>query len=362
MKTHLIVVTLILSLNIQAQDSIKTWRDGALTWKDFKVKKVEGKPYVFSYHLGYNSKKIKQEKMMVKQIIAESYLKKNKSYIDPDFKTEKKLKYLQVLFNIVEIHRRIMQSKLNNVDDLVELTSIYNETNLECEKEILRFNQISNNGEIETVVNAWQEETLQQITDLPDNKLPEIEKYGFGFGMHGGFGSSLFAGGLQDYFGPSFNLGFGFELGYNRHKIFIEGLLGFTRIKQDYLEEGKWLEGNRANISVIDLAYGYSILDNKKIKITTFAGLGITDFTTEHENEVQEDYRFVDYNIAFGLQTDINIRRRLNLIPKSAVNLRDYNESSIKLRLFMTRAQLNEDISGSTINLGIEYAIFERFF
>jgi hypothetical protein len=345
-----------------AQEEIKTWKDGPLTWEDFQEKNSVENIYVFSYQFEYDTLKEKINDTVVNRFSTKAYMVKNESFIHPDFKTESKLRHLQVIFNILEIHRRKLQYRLDNLKNYVDLSSAYNETRFDCEKEIKAFTQLSNKGERLDVIQKWEIETTEKLKTLPEYKLPVIENKGFGYGLHGGFGTSTFSGGLEEYFNPSFNIGFGFEVGYNRHLLFINGILGFTRIKQDYMGEGKWLEGNRANLAVIDLSYGYSVYENSTLKITPFAGLGITEFTTEHENEVQEDYRFVDYNLAYGLQTDFKIRRKLNLIPNPALNVKEYVESSIKVRLFMTQAKFNEDISGNTINLGIEYSVFGRFF
>jgi hypothetical protein len=59
----------------------------------------------------------------------------------------------------------------------------------------------------------------------------------------------------------------------------------------------------------------------------------------------------VDYNIILGLNTDYKIRKRIKLVPSSSFGVKEYSETSVRARLYVSRANYSDDLNGYSINL-----------
>jgi hypothetical protein len=55
----------------------------------------------------------------------------------------------------------------------------------------------------------------------------------------------------------------------------------------------------------------------------------------------------------FGLNTDYKIKTRLKLVPNTYFGVKEKVETSIRARLYVTRANYYEDLQGYSINLTI---------
>ena len=150
MKKLLIVILieLISTSGLIAQELKKEWADGKLTWEDFKEREGSGEQRVseLKYYLGYYSGKQKYGSTVILRNIALGYMDKNLSWINPEYKTEQHLRYNQVVFDIVEVHRRRLQLELDRISSgfefQVKFQVIYNS----CANEIERFNIEADGG------------------------------------------------------------------------------------------------------------------------------------------------------------------------------------------------------------------------
>lgn len=348
-----ILIGLFLTTGLMAQEYQKDWSDGKLTWQDFSEKESNQRISELKYFLGYNSDKQKYGDTTVLRNIAKCYMDKNLSWINPSYKTEQYLRYNQVIFDIVEIHRRKLQYELDRVSSLYEIEGKFNYIYTSCNNEIDKFNQESNGGHYLSTIGFWEQKILDELKFQPDNEIPEFENRNFGYALHAGFGSGFFTGSLGEHFAPTFNFMFGFDFAYKKSILYLNGTLARDKVKMDYISDKCWYEGQRANVAIIDVSYGFALIDNENFKITPFAGLGITDFTGDNKDDKENGLRIVDYNMIFGLNTDYKIKTRLKLIPNPYFGVKEKVETSIRARLYVTRVYYYEDLQGYSINLTI---------
>lgn len=348
-----ILIGLILSTGLMAQEYQKNWSDGKLTWQDFSEREGVRGISELRYFLGYNTDKQRYGDTTVLKINAKCYIDKRLSWINPAYKTEQYLRYNQVVFDIVEIHRRRLQFELDRVYTFNEIEGKFHYIYNSCTIEIDKFNEESNGGQVLSVIEFWEQETAEELNFQPDHKIPEFETRNFGYAMHAGFGSGFFTGSLGEHFAPTFNFMYGFDFAYKKSIFYLNGTLAGDKVRKDYIFAESWYEGQRANVTIIDVSYGYALIDNKKIKFSPFAGLGITEFTGKNKNDKKGEPRIVDYNMIFGINIDYKIRTRLKLVPNHYFGVKEKVETSVRARLYITRAKYYEDLQGYSINLTI---------
>ena len=349
----IILFGLFLSTRLMAQEYQKDWRDGKLTWQDFSEKVTNQGISELKYFLGYNAEKQKYGYTTVLRNKAKCYMDKNLSWINPTYKTEQYLRYNQVIFDIVEIHCRRLQFELDRVNSLYEIEGKFNYIYTSFNNEIDKFNQESNGGQNVSIIDFWEKKISNELKFQPDNKIPEFENRNFGYALHAGFGSAFFTGSLGEHFAPTFNFMFGFDFAYKKSIFYLNGTLAGTKVKKDYISDKSWYESQRAKVAIMDVSYGYALIDNERIKLSPFVGLGITEFTGENMDDKENGLRIVDYNMIFGINTDYKIRTRLNLVPNPYLGVKEKLETSIRARLYVTRANYHEDLQGYSINLTI---------
>jgi hypothetical protein len=123
-------------MGVMAQENQKNWRDGKLSWLDFSEKETNQGVSELKYFLGYKADKLKFGDTTVFRIKAEAYMDKKLSWINPAFKEEQYLRFNQVIFDIIEIHRRRLQVELDKANSYKEIERKINQVYTTCNNEI----------------------------------------------------------------------------------------------------------------------------------------------------------------------------------------------------------------------------------
>jgi len=359
MKKILIVVLieLVSTSGLIAQDFKKEWADGKLTWEDFKEREGGGGQQIseLKYYLGYNSGKQKYGDTVISRNIAHGYMDKNLSWINPKYKTEQHLRYNQIVFDIVEVHRRRLQLELDRISSGFEFQGKFQIIYHSCSNEIERFNREADGGNNLNSLVFWEQKLSDELNSYKKTHIPDFETRSFGYGMHAGFGTGFFTGTISEHFSPTFNFIFGFDFAYKKSIFYLNGTLAGGKVRQDYVSDKNWYKKQNANLAVIDVSYGYAFLDNRKFKLAPFAGLGITELSGQNKDNKEDGLSFVDYNVIFGINADYKLRTKINLLPNPffGAAVKEKVETSIRARLYVTRANLTSDLSGYSVNLTI---------
>lgn len=341
------------STGLMAQDYQKNWSDGKLTWNDFKEKESGQNISELKYFLGYSAAKQKIGDTIVVRNKAKCYMDKKLSWINPAYKTEQYLRYNQVIFDIVEIHRRRLQIELDKVNSLSEIEGNFNDIYSSCNTEIDKLDKESNGGKDLKSIIIWENKSFEELKTYAANRIPEFEDRNFGYGLHAGFGSGFFTGSLGKTFAPTFNFMYGFDLAYKKSILYLSGSLGFDKLRKDYLSNKNWYKGQNVSFAILDVSYGYAFIDKGKIKLSPFVGFGVTEFTGENKDNKESELRITDYNVILGACLDYKIRTKLKLIPDLFVGLQEKVVTSVRAKLYITQANYYTDLKGYSINLTI---------
>ena len=355
MKTKLLTGLIILFtiFNLSGQDNRKYWDEGKLTWDDFNEKDYSiEKVSELKYFIGYNTGKEKLKDTTLIRLKTFCYIDKNLSWVNKKYKNAQTLQYNQVIFDIAELYKRKLQYELDRINSVNEAEIRFNKVFSDFNNTVNQFQEETDWGRNTEKIDKWNSFIKQELLDYKKTSIPPFIKRDFGYGAHLGLGSSIFSGSLGEHFGQSFNLIFGFDLAYKKSLLYISGTLGGNKVNKDYFSDKNWHQGQHTNLAIIDLSYAYAIVDNSKLKLAPFAGLGITELTRKN-NENENDLRIVDSNVIFGLNTDFKIGKRINLLPSSFTGLKEIVETSIRVRLYVAKANFFDDLNGYSINLSI---------
>lgn len=350
----LIVLSTVFICVIKAQENRKYWQEGKLTWQDFKVQNNKNGACELKFIIGFKTGKHRYGDTTV--VGTETYCCSDRdlSWVHPDYKTEQYLRYNQVIFDIVEVQRRKLQYETTSLaskkfDD--RFIEVYNA----CISEIEKFRHASKSGQNSDTIIAWEKSLSERLGIKFIEKKPEFSKRNFGYGFHAGLGKSVYTGTMGKYFKTKTSLTFGFDLAFRSSIFFFNGIVAGGEVMETYLSEKNWYKGQEANIALTNVMYGYAIIDKSKLKLSPFAGLAITGLYGDNYDDLDNPINKIDYNIAFGLNTDFKIGRRIK-----AFGAKEFTENSIRARLYINRENFYTDVQGYSVNFSLGFSIFGK--
>jgi hypothetical protein len=346
---HFLILLIICSIDLNGQENRKYWNDGKLTWSDFSEHKSQAQVTELRYFFGYETAKDKFNDTIVAGIKAYCYMDRALSWVNPTKQSDLLLRYNQVIFDIVELYRRKLQQDLYVIPTIYFADNIFQEVYFSCETEMEKFRIESNNGTDKEVVANWEKRISKSLHYLQIQKYPQIERRNLGYGMHLGFGSGSFTGGLGEYFSPTFNFIFGFDLAYKNWTTFLNATLaGGSKVRKEFFSDLVWGENQSTLFAIGELSLGYAVINNCKFKISPFTGYGFTEFSYSNPNDEEESVSLHHSSLIFGVNGDYKLRKRINLIGYG-----EYVETTIRTRLYITPINHQGLFSGYSINFTV---------
>lgn len=343
-----------------SQSAERNWEEGELTWEDFKGEAFSSSPHVSELftQLGYSATKKKFKDTSIYLFETRNYINPQISWVKEQYKTDKLLQYNQVIFNIMEVHRRRLQHELHRIYSIYMAEEKYRTHFAASTYEVKRLQEETNYGTDFLALESWDRRVKKELEALPYNIVPEIKNGNFGYGFQAGFGSGVFTNNLKDHFKPTFNFIFGFDFAFKNTILFLNGTLAGNRVKKEFIENDlTWAKDMKTNVAIMELSIGQSIIDNAKHKVTPFVGLGVLEFTAKDEELV--DHKLVDSRLIYGINYDFKLRKFIRLTPPPFGTFREKSESSIRTKLYITSGKY-DNLKGTSINLSVSYAIFGR--
>lgn len=352
-KTFITLLIIFRVFGGYAQENRKDWNDGKLTWDDFHKKEQSAEASELKYFIGYNTGKQKSNDTTLIRIQTFCYMDRKLSWINNNFINSQYLKYNQIIFDIAELYRRKLQYELDRANSINEAEIKFSRNYTKMYNEMDRFKEESSGGQNREVIEQWNLTIKKELNNFGNIDIPKFSKRNFGYALHVGLGSGRFTGSLGQHFGQTFNFMFGFDFAYKNSILYLNGTMARGKVKTDYISDKNWYRGQHANVAIIDVSYGYAIVDKSKVKLSPFAGLGITELSGENMDNKEDPLRIVDYNFIFGINADYKIRKRIKLVPNPYFGLKESVETSIRARLYITRVSYYNDLNGYSINLTV---------
>lgn len=234
MKKTIVLILLTLPLLANAQSAKRFWSDGTLTATDFPVL---GESHL-AWYLGYTKVKEKADGVYYTYYKALAYMLPYSSALS----SEADLPAMQALFDRLELHRRELQQQLNEAENDSEFSDLLKEAR----------NRMS----------ADEKDVQPAALDaLPVSPIPQFSDKRFRFGVNVGTlsGYPLLFDGMA-----------GIELAWNKHVAMVNTQYGI---------------GTDRSLTAVGLSYGYTVYENRHVRITPFVAQGVGLFSVSYEGD-----------------------------------------------------------------------------
>jgi hypothetical protein len=356
MKKLLSLTLALASLCLHAQqDFILNHDTLALSWSDFqgKVPTATTEHTHAEFYLGYRPALQKTGDSTIYRLAAVGYFDKGLSYADSAYRTENRLRYHQVQFDLLELHRRQLQKELDvarrkaNFDDLFRnIYAAYSTLKGAFERE---FQQ----GKEAIVLLKWEQKVDSLLLVLPSYVKPASVYYPFNFGVHLGASYSFIDQGIQGQLTSGLESLMGLQVGYaklffqlnNRPILFSsraeDNPLGFSSIPYAQVYN--------------DFMLGYRFFERPYISIAPLAGVSIVrDYELYGENNNR-------HKPVIGLNVDVVLLRELYNHVSAFKQIRTYYLSSIKTQFLLTHYDFLDGSSGLLFTCGVGIYLGQGF-
>ena len=176
-------------------------------------------------------------------------------------------------------------------------------------------------------------------------------KWGFAFDFFTGFG--MFTGELLGMYNNQGVFGISFDVEYQKFTLYLRNYIGFNKTKQDREAEGVlWQKGSESQTFLPEASIGYAVLENDKIKLSPFAGIGaasISPTTVDVEERPELEVLEVGFSPAYTVGLNLNIKLGWDVAPLLSHG-DDKSYWFIKLRYGYTMPQFNEPLHNGNIH------------
>ncbi len=333
--------------SLQSQNKRRDWSNGKLSWNDFVIKNSETEISGFRFMLEYKTTKQKGKDTTVLRFETYCYIDLPVTWATNESRTEQLLRYHQIMFDLAESYRRTLQYRLDRMGSVYEADNILHSITNEYQSEINRFKHDSKDGQILKSIVLWEQIAANRLLKQPENAMPQYTPGNFEYGMYIGFGNGFYVGDIGNHLTSPFYLNYGFDFSYKKSNIMLSAILGGNRVKSSIVSDQGWYSRKKSGFAIGDLTYGYSLFENNKFKIIPFAGFGFFEQTTKSAE------RLYDVNVIAGITGFYKIRNRLNLIPDPLIGLREFSETSIRTRFFVSGINYGNNLNGAMLNLTV---------
>lgn len=313
-------------------------------------KKSETEISGFRFMLEYKTAKQKGKDTTIHRFETYSYIDLPVTWATPESRNEQNLRYHQVLFDLAESYRRTLQYRLDRVGSIYEADNILQAITNNYQSEINRFKSDSKDGQNMKTIVLWEQIVANRLEKQPENALPEYTVGNFGYGMHIGLGSGIYAGNVGNYLSSPIYLNYGFDFSYKKSNIMLNAIIGGNRIKNSIVTEPGWYSGKKSSYAIGDVSYGYTLLENNKFKMIPFAGIGFFEQTAASAE------RLYNVNFLAGITGFYKIRYWLIFLPDPLMGVREMSEASLRARLFVSGINYGNNLNGASINFSISIA------
>ena len=346
-------------------DNARRWEQGRLTWDDFsKRSSNNGKNAELHYYFTCDPDQMTVHDTIVSFMAVNTHVDRDSSWVDMQKMNELELHYQQVLFDLAEIESRLLQQKVNRLSKPSEMDSCIRNGVERLEQTCELFRTSSRQGTDADVVTKWGKDVRErlQATEAEMQKIPGFRPATFGFGAGVGIGAHLFTGDLQRYFQPNGEVAFHLEFAAGRSELMLHAGLGGTKVRLDsfVLNGERWSSSDHLEFCQLSAAYGFRILERKKIRLTPFVGYGTTEISTISGQNDEVKHNMKTGGFLGGICTDYLLRTSLSISP-SYLSTKECHTIALRAKAYVAQSDFYEEMKGLSIHFSLSVSIFDRF-
>lgn len=187
----------------------------------------------------------------------------------------------------------------------------------------------------------------------------EASKWGLGFEFFSGYG--VFTGELGEMYNNHGVLGVAFDVEYQKFTLYLRNYIGFAKTKQDRESAGVlWPKDSPAQMFFPEASLGYAMIENEKIKISPFIGIGAANVgPSTVEVEERPELEALDVGFSPSYTVGLNLNFKLGWEASPLLSMReDKSYWFARVRYSYTLPQFSEyplhsgNVHSITIGLG----------
>ncbi len=370
MKHIIITLLLLLPFNIFA-NTTKSWSEGELKWDDFKgVTVIPGVPSFLKGILSITPDQSYVDGKSRISLEATAKVDCDRSFADSMQRTDQRLRYHQLQFDLLEVYRRRLQNDLNS-----GMTGLQSDERVkyyigQYEDQIESIALQTKNGTDEHKLQEFEYYARKILDETSLPPVPEIFPNAFSYGFFIGTGAVIPLSDINKAFSGSWSFTAGLQVGWNRLKLKTDISYGQPEIKNKNImgvvnQEAK---SKYANYLAISVALGYTVYDGKYFSITPQIGgywssyaWNTANYEIENDEKVVKNIESLDmsnFNWYAGIDFDYHFHTSVSKSPFLFGGQREQYISSIRLTPFIGRAvfsKANPHINGCQIGFTVSY-------
>ena len=275
----LISIFVVAAGGVWAQEQVRTWQSGPLTWADFTHQKaIADRCSYLEYFMGVDGSSHRSGGIDYLMPEAYAFISPTLSWADTHYRSAALLRTNQVAFALLELHRRYLQSALL-ATRLFDSQQMVDTTMRSLADEIDRLERETRYGQDTAALLRWETLVGQRLAAAPSGVLTSHVDAPWRWGLSALAGVNVVGGGLQRYFSHGLGMGFYFDMGVRRHFALVGLSAAGARCLAEAVDRHHGINTLYVDdpLSMLHFfaAYGYAVVDNARIRLTPFVGFGL---------------------------------------------------------------------------------------
>ena len=194
--------------------------------------------------------------------------------------------------------------------------------------------------------------------DYPNKVTPNFDKKKSSYGVYIGMNTATFASSLWRDFSPALGFAFGFEFNYRKICGFINGGMSWGKTNREILAYEILPQGKPYYYGLTEFSLGYSVFENEPWRLCPFIGYSISEIGVNGLDAEISSVSMSKFCAIVGVSIDYKVYG--DIFTLSRTGHQDYLEFNVKVRLYGSYLNFDENIKGYSINLLIGFSLIKR--
>ena len=262
---------------------------GPLTWNDFTPNTaIEKQVSHLEYYMGIDSKSKEVDGVHYSKPIAYAYTSPEYSWVDTNYLSEQLLQYNQCIFDMVEVYRRKLESKLQD-SSIYTHGQLLDNTMRQLADDVRRIEIETQYGTDTAALHRWQNKIQTKLNESVSSTTYGFVDAPFNWGLSFDLGFHYTGGELHDFFSHGGGMSINMEMGYKRGLLGSGLYIGGNRCRKDAPNVRNSYNDLFIQDPLTDIGFygycGFSVVNNNKTRLTPFVGYGLIGYYYTPDDE-----------------------------------------------------------------------------
>lgn len=350
---HLIILICSV-LGVLTASAQRPWSIGALTVDEFRgTPALDGSQSYMAQEIQLSTVPVPGSQEVFTQE-AEAVMFPDRSYLAPDQRNERGLRYFQARFDLMEVFSRRLRKELASGVSGIEAdrrlayyTGLYKD-------EAERMDRATTYGQNEEALQNWEYDIRRALEEIPRAEAAQVVPSPWSYGLFVGVGGMFPTSTVSKAFSGGCVFTFGIMGGWKRLRL--HGSIGYTTptvrnralVTPDYAGQGYLANVKNANLLDLGFGLGYAVLDTKHFSIEPYVGGHWTGYNwTARQMTPNDDGSYTatglqhkmemdDFNFSCGINFEWHFHSVVTTFPIFG-DKREQYISSLRVTPYLTR-------------------------